>query len=167
MGDGTSGKWSYPWLQLQHTHETHLASQQIVKLCSYILAVPKWFDRNCCWQKRFRFAPAAPPLAPPLAQVGTTWSHRYVVRRSLAPVCGGDNERQRRSTLLPPSPSFAVAELNALFHGQTNFRLQRRCVAESGTTRHAVLCKIEPVLPLPPLRTSQGRHNHPRTQNES
>ena len=49
---------------------------------------------------------------------------------------GGDNEREQRSTL-PRSlgrgrPVGLSAELNALFHGQTNFRLQRRPRRASG-----------------------------------
>ena len=95
------GKWSCLWLQ--HTDETHLASQPHLELCSYILAVPKWFDRNCCWQKRFRFAPAA--CARPLAQVGTTWSHRHVVRRSLRFVEGTTNANDDLPSVFPRSRS--------------------------------------------------------------
>lgn len=137
-----------------HSHTTNSAPPS---------AVSKWFDHNCCWQKRFRFAPAA--LDRSLAQVDTTCTDRYVVRRPDCEVEWGDNEREQRSPL-PPPPSVAAvgrsAELNALSHGQTNFRLQRRRSQGRGRdVAAAVLCKIEPVLLLL-LRTSWLRRTKDR-----
>ena len=87
----------------------------------------------------------------PLAQVGATWSDRYVVRRSLRIVEGTTNANNDLPSFLRHPPSLVRGRRVERPISWTN-QFSTAAAVES-RTRHAVLCKIEPVLPLP-LRTS-------------